>query len=66
MLETEKELPPDEIEELQKRQGKLLDKFEKKADREEQKKQKLDLTKVFVGISKATPRPKRKKMAKAK
>ena len=50
MLETEKELPKDEIEELQRPKGKMLEKFEGNAVKEQAKKQKLDLTKVFVGI----------------
>eukprot|EP00729_Bicosta_minor_P026289 gene26289-5941_t len=66
MLETEKELPKDEIEELQRRKGKMLEKFEGKAVKEEARKQKLDLSKVFVGIKKQPQQKKRKKKKQKK
>lgn len=65
MLETEKELPKDEIEELQ-RQGKMLEQFEGRAVKEEARKQKLDLSLVFVGIKKQPQQKKRKKKKKKK
>ena len=65
MLETEKELPKDEIEELQKPKGKMLEQFEGRAVKEEARKQKLDLSKVFVGIKKQ-PQQKKKKQTKKK
>lgn len=66
MLETEKELPKDEIEELQRPKGKMLEKFEGKAVKEEARKQKLDLSLVFVGIKKQPQQKKRKKKKKKK
>ena len=66
MLETEKELPKDEISELQQPKGKMLEKFDGKAVQEEAKKQKLDLSKVFVGIKKQPQQKKRKKKKKKK
>lgn len=64
MLETEKQLPPDEVEELQKPKGKMLEQFEGRAVKEEARKQKLDLTKVFVGIK--TEKKKKKQTKKKK
>ena len=64
MLETEKQLPPDEVEELQRPKGKMLEKFEGKAVKEEARKEKLDLSKVFVGIK--TEKKKKKKKKKRK
>ena len=64
MLETEKVLPKDEISELQQRKGKMLEKFEGGAVKEEAKKQKLDLSTVFVGIK--TEKKKKKKKKKKK
>lgn len=66
MLETEKELPKDEIEELQRPKGKMLEKFEGKAVKEEARKQKLDLTKVFVGIKAEKKKKKQTKKKKKK
>lgn len=63
MLETEKVLPKDEVEELQQ-PGKMLEKFEGRAVKEEAKKQKLDLSTVFVGIK--TEKKKKKKKKKKK
>jgi len=64
MLQTEKELPKDEISELQQ-PGKMLEKFEGKAVKEEAKKQTLDLSTVFVGI-KAGKKKKKKQTKKKK
>ena len=64
MLETEKVLPKDEISELQQPKGKMLEKFEGRAVKEEAKKQKLDLSTVFVGIK--TEKKKKKKKKKKK
>lgn len=64
MLETEKVLPKDEISELQQPKGKMLEKFEGGAVKEEAKKQKLDLSTVFVGIK--TEKKKKKKKKKKK
>lgn len=66
MLETEKELPPDEVEELQKRKGKMLEQFEGRAVKEEARKQKLDLSTVFVGIKAEKKKKQRKKRKKKK
>ena len=66
MLETEKQLPPDEVEELQKPKGKMLEKFQGGAVKEEAKKQKLDLSKVFVGIKAGKKKQRKKKKKKRK
>lgn len=64
MLETEKVLPKDEVEELQQPKGKMLEKFEGRAVKEEAKKQTLNLSEVFVGIKKQPLQKKRKKKKK--
>ena len=64
MLQTEKELPKDEISELQQPKGKMLEKFQGRAVKEEAKKQKLDLSTVFIGIKKQPLQKKRKKKKK--
>lgn len=65
MLETEKVLPKDEISELQQPKGKMLEKFEGRAVKEEAKKQTLNLSEVFVGL-KAGKKKQRKKRKKKK
>lgn len=64
MLETEKVLPKDEISQLQQPKGKMLEKFQGRAVKEEAKKQTLDLSTVFVGIKKQPLQKKRKKKKK--
>lgn len=64
MLQTEKELPKDEISQLQQPKGKMLEKFEGRAVKEEAKKQTLNLSEVFVGIKKQPLQKKRKKKKK--
>lgn len=63
MLETEKVLPKDEVEELQQ-PGKMLEKFQGGAVKEEARKQKLDLSKVFVGIKAGKKKQRKKKKKK--
>lgn len=63
MLETEKVLPKDEVEELQQ-PGKMLEKFQGRAVKEEARKQKLDLSKVFVGIKAGKKKQRKKKKKK--
>lgn len=64
MLQTEKELPKDEISELQQPKGKMLEKFQGGAVKEEAKKQKLDLSTVFVGIKAGKKKQRKKKKKK--
>ena len=64
MLQTEKELPKDEISELQQRKGKMLEKFQGRAVKEEARKQKLILSTVFVGIKAGKKKKKKKKKRK--
>ena len=64
MLQTEKQLPPDEIEELQQTKGKMLEKFQGRAVKEEARKQKLDLSTVFVNIKTEKKKQRKKKKKK--
>ena len=64
MLETEKVLPKDEVEELQQTKGKMLEKFEGGAVKEEAKKQTLVLSTVFVGIKAGKKKQRKKKKKK--